>query len=323
MIQKEFKGIDSEFSMQRNSVKQWKGSHMKADLKNDRPAFELTMDLITGYLQNNKVPHNELNDFISQTFDTVLGFADKKPSARSVGVSASAATSPSAPAPATAEASEQPVKRGRGRPRLVRAEEAAPANPQTSLSFLAGDVIGTAPPKRRGRPPKVRPEEQAVEAAPSDAAAPVAAAEEPGAFSNIPKVPYHGIDPEGAIGHDKLTCLVCGKQRKILTRHLATDHGMTPDDYRSHFGLRADYPVTAEASSEKRSVLTKSAFAARRGDETEESAEEAPAPVPAAAAAVEPAVKRGRGRPPKAASAKEAKVVKRGPRKSDQSGMSA
>lgn len=322
MIHKELKGIDSEFSMQRNSVKQWKGSHMKADLKNDRPAFELTMDLITGYLQNNKVPHSELNDFISQTFDTVLGFADKKPSSRSVGVSAPAAASASAPAPATAEASEQPVKRGRGRPRLVRAEEAAPANPQTSLSFLAGDVIGTAPPKRRGRPPKVRPEEQAVEAAPSaTAAAPVAAAEEPGAFSHIPKVPYHGIDPEAAIGHDKLTCLVCGKQRKILTRHLATDHGMTPDDYRSHFGLRADYPVTAEASSEKRSVLTKSAFAARRGDD-EQAAEEAPAAVPAAAAAVEPVVKRGRGRPPKAASAKEAKVVKRGPRKSEQS-MSA
>lgn len=44
-----------------------------------------------------------------------------------------------------------------------------------------------------------------------------------------------------------LTCLDCGKKAKLLKRHIATEHGQTPSEYRARWNLPADYPmVTAE-----------------------------------------------------------------------------
>jgi predicted transcriptional regulator len=58
--------------------------------------------------------------------------------------------------------------------------------------------------------------------------------------------------------HDEhLTCLVCGKQQKILRRHLATAHQLTPDAYREQFGLRPDYPMAAPGYSRQRSEMAK------------------------------------------------------------------
>jgi predicted transcriptional regulator len=58
--------------------------------------------------------------------------------------------------------------------------------------------------------------------------------------------------------HDKhLTCLVCGKQQKILRRHLDVAHQLTPEAYRERFGLAADYPMTAPGYSRQRSEMAK------------------------------------------------------------------
>jgi predicted transcriptional regulator len=43
-----------------------------------------------------------------------------------------------------------------------------------------------------------------------------------------------------------LTCYIgCGKPQKMLKRHLAVQHDLTPAQYRERFGLKPDYPMTA------------------------------------------------------------------------------
>ena len=44
---------------------------------------------------------------------------------------------------------------------------------------------------------------------------------------------------------DYIICLEDGKKMKMLKRHLRTSFGMTPEDYRSKWGLPGDYPMTA------------------------------------------------------------------------------
>lgn len=55
---------------------------------------------------------------------------------------------------------------------------------------------------------------------------------------------------------DHIISMIDGKPYKTLRRHLST-HGMTPDDYRQRYGLKADYPMVAPAYSESRSAMAK------------------------------------------------------------------
>jgi predicted transcriptional regulator len=48
-----------------------------------------------------------------------------------------------------------------------------------------------------------------------------------------------------SIRPDHLVCLVCGKPQKMLKRHLAVQHELTPAEYRERFGLKPDYPMAA------------------------------------------------------------------------------
>lgn len=57
---------------------------------------------------------------------------------------------------------------------------------------------------------------------------------------------------------DYIVCLEDGKQFKSLKRHLATHHGLTPDEYRTKWGLPADYPIVAPNYAAARSALAKS-----------------------------------------------------------------
>jgi predicted transcriptional regulator len=58
--------------------------------------------------------------------------------------------------------------------------------------------------------------------------------------------------------HDShLVCLVCGKQQKILRRHLEVAHQLTPAAYRELFGLKPDYPMAAPGYSRQRSEMAK------------------------------------------------------------------
>ena len=60
-----------------------------------------------------------------------------------------------------------------------------------------------------------------------------------------------------SIRHDALTCLVCGKERLTLRRHLGVAHGLSPERYRELFGLWDDYPMDAAVYTKLRSDLAK------------------------------------------------------------------
>ena len=55
-----------------------------------------------------------------------------------------------------------------------------------------------------------------------------------------------------SIRPDHLVCLVCGKPQKMLKRHLAVQHQLTPGEYRERFGLKADYPMVAPNYAKQR-----------------------------------------------------------------------
>ncbi|RED53382.1 MucR family transcriptional regulator [Aestuariispira insulae] len=56
---------------------------------------------------------------------------------------------------------------------------------------------------------------------------------------------------------DYLVCLEDGKKLKMLKRHLRTNYGMTPEEYRAKWGLPADYPMVAPNYAAQRSAFAK------------------------------------------------------------------
>jgi predicted transcriptional regulator len=62
-----------------------------------------------------------------------------------------------------------------------------------------------------------------------------------------------------SIGKEAMICLDCGKSAKMLKRHIASTHGMTPDQYRARWSLPKNYPMVASAYSARRSELAKAA----------------------------------------------------------------
>ena len=55
---------------------------------------------------------------------------------------------------------------------------------------------------------------------------------------------------------DVIISMIDGKPYKTLTRHLSTN-GLTANEYRARYGLKADYPMTAPAYSEMRREMAK------------------------------------------------------------------
>lgn len=54
-----------------------------------------------------------------------------------------------------------------------------------------------------------------------------------------------------------IVCLEDGKQLKMLKRHLRTTYDMTPEEYRTKWGLPADYPMVAPNYAQQRSDFAK------------------------------------------------------------------
>jgi predicted transcriptional regulator len=67
--------------------------------------------------------------------------------------------------------------------------------------------------------------------------------------------PEPAVSVRRSIQPNHLICLVCGKPQKILKRHLAVQHDLTPAEYRERFGLKPDYPMTAPQYAEQRREL--------------------------------------------------------------------
>jgi predicted transcriptional regulator len=69
--------------------------------------------------------------------------------------------------------------------------------------------------------------------------------------------PEPAVSVRSSIKRDYVVCLEDGKKMKMLKRHLMTDHGLTPDEYRARWNLPSDYPMVAPAYAEKRRDLAK------------------------------------------------------------------
>lgn len=65
------------------------------------------------------------------------------------------------------------------------------------------------------------------------------------------------VSVKKSITAEYLVCLEDGKRFKSLKRHLRTQYGMTPEQYREKWGLPADYPMVAPNYAVARSQLAK------------------------------------------------------------------
>ena len=63
------------------------------------------------------------------------------------------------------------------------------------------------------------------------------------------------VSIRASVKPDAVTCLDCGAKMKMLKRHLGTEHGMTPAEYRTRWNLPADYPMVAPEYAAKRKEL--------------------------------------------------------------------
>ena len=78
-----------------------------------------------------------------------------------------------------------------------------------------------------------------------------------GAAPEVEEKPEPAVSVRSSVKADHIVCLEDGKNMKMLKRHLMTDHGLTPAEYRTRWGLPADYPMVAPDYAEKRRVLAK------------------------------------------------------------------
>lgn len=60
-----------------------------------------------------------------------------------------------------------------------------------------------------------------------------------------------------SVNPDFIVCLEDGKKLKMLKRYLRSNYGMTPEEYRSKWGLPADYPMVAPNYAAQRSEFAK------------------------------------------------------------------
>jgi predicted transcriptional regulator len=72
---------------------------------------------------------------------------------------------------------------------------------------------------------------------------------------NAVEKPEPVVSVRRSVRADHLVCLICGKKQKLLKRHLAVEHELTPNQYRETFGLKPDYPMAAPNYTEQRREL--------------------------------------------------------------------
>jgi len=70
-----------------------------------------------------------------------------------------------------------------------------------------------------------------------------------------PKEPAVSI--KKSIGADFIICLEDGRKFKSLKRHLRTKYGLSPEEYRTKWGLPKDYPMVAPSYAQARSNLAR------------------------------------------------------------------
>ena len=72
-----------------------------------------------------------------------------------------------------------------------------------------------------------------------------------------PPTPEPAVDVKKSVRADKIVCLDCGKSFSMIKRHIATDHKLSPAEYRQRWGLPLSYPMVAPNYAKVRSALAK------------------------------------------------------------------
>ncbi len=98
------------------------------------------------------------------------------------------------------------------------------------------------------------------------------------------------VSVKQSVKQDHIVCLEDGKKLKMLKRHLMTAYNMTPDQYRTKWGLPRDYPMVAPDYAERRSVLARSIGLGRKPGEVGDAGKAV------AKASAKPAAKSGMGK---------------------------
>ena len=78
-----------------------------------------------------------------------------------------------------------------------------------------------------------------------------------GGQASVEERPEPAVSVRASVKTDHIVCLEDGKKMKMLKRHLMTDHGITPEEYRARWNLPADYPMVAPDYADKRRDLAK------------------------------------------------------------------
>ena len=65
------------------------------------------------------------------------------------------------------------------------------------------------------------------------------------------------LDPKKSIQKNKIVCLECGQEFKMLSPKHLKSHDLTSKEYRKKYGFSARQPLCAKALSEKRSLASK------------------------------------------------------------------
>ena len=79
-----------------------------------------------------------------------------------------------------------------------------------------------------------------------------------GAVEPEPEPKEPAVPIRKSIAPDFLICLEDGRKFKSLKRHLRTKYDMSPEEYRTKWGLPKDYPMVAPNYAKARSELAKS-----------------------------------------------------------------
>ena len=80
-----------------------------------------------------------------------------------------------------------------------------------------------------------------------------------------PEPQQPAVPVKKSVRPDAIVCLEDGKGFKSLKRHLRTDHNLSPEEYRTKWGLPRDYPMVAPNYAKSRSELAKSMGLGRKG----------------------------------------------------------
>jgi predicted transcriptional regulator len=93
---------------------------------------------------------------------------------------------------------------------------------------------------------------------------------------DVPETPSPAVPIKKSITPDYLISLEDGRRYKSMKRHLS-GLGLTPEQYRTKWGLPADYPMVAPSYAKQRSELAKAMGLGRKRIEPEPGAEAASA----------------------------------------------